>query len=893
MVRICHHVHVRGMGIEARTLMKRFLKLWRSLFPGKQHHTTEEIKALRLDFKERYFYFRQLLRANNRVLAAMAAMEEALQGERLFGMAFVRSSCTTISVKVYQMIRNIDLLAPDKYKELFNRFDRIQAWIDPILTDRNVPRDTRLIIPLAEIDKEMIDVVGGKMANLGEISNHIHLRVPGGFVITAHAYHRFIEHNDLRATVNRMMQAAMDSDIDTRHRSHTQLNQMILGAEIPHDLEIAMMTAWEQLQAGAAGHITVAMRSSAVGEDEKGSSFAGMHRSMLNISGDRMLQSYKEIVASKYSLSATNYRQAKGYKDEDIAMCVGCLEMVDTQAGGVIYTRNPIDISDDAIFINAVRGLPGGVMEGTVNCDLFVVSCDQPMKIVREKMGDNQTSLIRDPKICAGPVGLADDLRKRPPLSAEQAIALAALAAKMEAHYGSPRDIEWAIDRDGHIYILQCRPLQTSQTDLARAVTDAAMGAVSSDIIAGGGITASPGVASGPVFRVNNDRDVSHFPKGAILLTHSALPRWASMLNRATAVITAQGGFASHLANVAREFNVPALFSVPDILDSLHAGDVITVDTRARKIFRGRIETLLKSKLEPKRLMEESPVFQTLKEVSRHILPLHLIDPDSPEFKPDNCQTLQDITRFVHEKSVREMFSFGKTHTFSERTSKQLYFHVPMKWWILNLDDGFNTEVKGKYVKMRNIASIPMLAFWEGFTAIPWEGPPAIDGKGLVSVLFRSTSNPALVVGKRSAYMDQNYFMISKNFCTLSSRLGYHFSTLEAFITDRPTENYIKFQFRGGAADTNRRKKRVHFIKRLLEELEFRVEVTEDNLNSRIDGHENRFMIQRLVILGYLSIHTRQIDMIMTNPDVVKHYRAKFKKEIDFLQNEYQPQFLS
>jgi pyruvate, water dikinase len=864
--------------------MGKLINGLKKFFIKKPKMDADDVEELRIAFKDRYHSFKLLLNANNKALEVMADIERALQGNQPFGMSFVRSSCTAVSVNVFNMIKNIEKLAPGKYGKLNHRFNIIQQHIDRLLSRKKSMEDERLVLSLDAVTKELTDLVGSKMANLGEMKNRLGINVPKGFVITAAAYEKFIKENDLQTEIDRRFQSA---DVDNMERLYTlssEIQQLIITSDIPDDLAGSIMQAWDRLASETGERTTLALRSSALGEDTQERSFAGQYKSELNVSIESIFQAYKEVIASKYSLQAITYRLNRGFRDEDISMCVGCMAMVDAVAGGVMYSRNPVDMRDDSIFINAAWGLPKSVVDGSDACDLIVVSRKVPMEITREDIKTKKRKFVCFPEEGVCRMELTGETGYLAAIDKSQALGLAEFAVKIEAYYDLPQDIEWAVAQDGSVYILQCRPLQQMETE-ERDIPESVMQAEEGVVIARGGGTASPGSAFGKVYVVDKGIDMLKFPQGGILVTRQALPRWASLLNRSAAVVTEQGGFAGHLANVAREFGVPAIFGVPDALDRLRHGEPVTVDADFRVIYKGKIESLLIKSGKKKNLMQGSPVYDKLNQVGRLIVPLNLLNPDSPDFNPSNCKTFHDITRFVHEKSVQEMFNFGKEHDFSEKSSKQLYYNVPMQWWILNLDDGFKEEVDGKYVKLDNIVSIPMLAFWDGFTAIPWDGPPAIDGKGLISVMFQSTTNRALTPGVRSAYSDRNYFMISKNYCSLSSRLGYHFSILEALVSERSIENYISFQFKGGAADYHRRLKRVHFIGDILEQNGFRVEINEDNLISRVEGHEMDLMKNYLIILGYLTLHTRQLDMIMANPAALKHYRSKIDNDIQTILN--------
>ena len=343
------------------------------------------------------------------------------------------------------------------------------------------------------------------------------------------------------------------------------------------------------------------------------------------------------------------------------------------------------------------------------------------------------------------------------------------------------------------------------------------------------------------------------------------------------------GQSATHLATVAREFGVPALFDLPESTTKLENGQLVTVDASARRVYAGRIDALLRATPQQHNLMEGSPVQSLLKEALTYITPLHLTTPDSPFFKPSSCRTLHDLTRFCHEKALAEMFNFGRRYGARDKSAKQLYVvGMPSQWWVINLRDGFreDADLSTPFIRIEDIDSEPMLAIWKGMTAVPWQGPPPVSLRGLGSIIAQSAMNPQLDPAVRSNMTGRNYFLLSRDYCNLSVRLGYHFALAEASFSDLLTESYVNFRFQGGAADERRRLRRVNLLGEMLREYGFRIEITGDCLTARIEKQPIAYLKERLVVLGYLIIHTRQVDMVMDEEGYIGRFLEKTRHDI-------------
>ncbi len=841
--------------------MGNFLSRLKHLFsPAAPSLSLEELQQL---FLNKYSHFRELLTANNNALEAMAELEQAQLRGRSFSMAFIRAKSTLVAVNVFKMIENLRIVADGKYGALVPAYETIEQKINDLLDREPEPVEGAWILPMDAVSRASVALSGQKMANLGEAGRVANIFIPDGFVITSAAARTVLQQNRLFTEINRIFQQTDPHDLEDMHRRSHEVQRLIQRCTLPVELETQLYAQFDLLLEHYGNDLELAVRSSALGEDLGQASFAGLYRTELNVDREQLIQAYKSVLASTYSTRAMTYRLAKGYRHEHMLMGVGCLVMIKAVLSGVCYSRS-LTNSPEYLDIFSSLGSARGIVEGTKETVLVQVARSAPY-----------TRLETD----------QDDTTVTCPLSDAQIPLIAETAMNLERHFGAPQDIEWSIDGSGRLFILQSRPISTIFLESPaepQLHTDALK-------ILQGGVTACPGGGCGPVRIVRNTVDLLSFPRKAVLVVEHPLPEWAPLLKRASALVATTGSAAGHLATIAREFALPTLLGIQDALKVLDNDQVITVDASHRSIYEGCIKELCVTAGSRSTPIQGSPVEQTMNLVLRHITPLTLTDPGSPLFRSSHCTTLHDITRFCHEKSVTEMFRFGERYRYVKGAAKRLVDNMPMEWWVINLADGFSEayDASEKYINISDIVSSPMLAIWSGMHAFPWQGPPQVSFRGMGSILFQSTRNPGLDPAVRSAMIQKNYFLVSRNYCNLSVRLGYHYAMIEAYISSLRTERYVTFRFKGGAADEERRIARVDLLTDLLQEFDFRVDRIGDALTARVEKRSQEFLHSRLQVLGYLSIHTRQIDMVMTDTGSRQQYRNTFFRDIkEMLSND-------
>ncbi|MBI9078913.1 MAG: hypothetical protein JEY79_04135 [Pseudodesulfovibrio sp.] len=823
--------------------------------------------------------FRLLLAANNKALEIMAEMTEESQSGSLFGMSHVRGQSLKVAAGVRQMIERLCRMNPGKYDALKDTFNRIVLEMETAVVDHADRQQGPLVLALDEINAESISEAGSKMALLGEVCGELGVRVPLGFSITASAFRLFMDSTGLDDEINRLIQITDSIELDELYALEASIHHAIDLAAMPQELKEAIETGCNAFSADK-DTVRLAIRSSALGEDSSEASFAGQFLSVLGVRPDNVLESYRSVVASMYSATAMTYRLSRGLREDGVIMCVGCMEMIDATAGGVIYTRDPVGKHEDALIVSAVPGLPCAIVDGTENADTWVL--DRESLFIRKAViVDKKWRHVVSATGGTNKERLLGNECSAPSISNDVVAWIAGIALRIEAHFDCPQDIEWAQDHDGRIFILQCRPLAVCEVqgepESLPEIDKNAPFAILTDCI-----PSSPGIASGHVFMVETDEDMLRFPEGAILLVRTAKPRLSALLPKAAALIAEFGNATGHLANIAREFGIPALVGAPGAVDRLSRVGVVTVNAKTGTVYLGRRDDQMPGSNRIQVAPRNNEVVTALCRTLQFITPLTLTNPDSPEFAPENCVSLHDITRFCHEKAVAEMFRDGDRPGAKAR---RLVDKGPLQYWLVDLGGGTSVSNEDEYVDLRCVTSNAMRALWVGMTTIPWEGPPPVDPGGFMSIISEAAQNPSLAPGMANEMAERNYFIVSRNYCNLQSRFGFHFCTVEGFAGDEPDRNYAFFQFKGGAADKSRRMIRARLIADVLERQGFIAEVRDDALFARIEGVSKEAVERALAVTGYLLVHTRQIDMVMFDNKACQKYRDKFDTDIMVILN--------
>ncbi len=816
--------------------------------------------------------FTSILERNNRILEEMADTGDKLSGEYVFDRQYLVDASDRLTDQVFKLISDFSLLDNRKNADLFLAFERIRQQIREELAGHPAFALGSLVIPLFEASQDLRERGGGKMAVLSEIHNRLQLNTPDGFVITTKAFMDLMAHNGLLARVQEGFAGLSRQDPEGLKGLVEQIQQNIQAATIPPALA-ARIDAQLDILARHYPHrpLALALRSSAWGEDEE-SSFAGQYTSVLNVPRSRVLEAYRRVLASLYSLEAWQYRLDHDYREHETAMAVGCQMMATGTVSGVVQTY--ADLSDQpAILVASVRGLGAAVVGGDAPADTFYLARTPPYQLIRQELAEKTRQLIAVPGGGTAWEPVPDDLRQTASLTPPQLEALAQQAMAIECYYKRPQNIEWTFTDEGEPVILQAGPLrlQAAAPNSEPAVIDTT--ARASIVFAERGLVAQRGVAVGKVVVVRNDTDLERFPYGGILVSRYTSPRFSRVMHKARGIITDVGSPAGHMATVAREYRIPTVVNTQIATQRLNDGDEITLDATGNVVYRGNIANLDRFELTEEIVFEESYEYRLLRRLLKRISAFHLVDPKSANFTASACRTYHDITRYIHEKSVETLIrlsdEIGVGHSSAPR---RLSTKVPLGLTVIDAGGGIAGSPTTGAITRDQVVSLPLGALLDGIDESAMWGtqPLSVDMGSFMSSLTR-TFTASLAAPQK---MGRNLAVVLEAYLNLHLRIGYHFTIIDAYMSDRINDNMIHFRFLGGVTDFLRRSRRAKFVAAVLEHFDFRVDVRGDLVIARIKKLPLARMTSRMRMLGGLIGYTRQLDARMhSDNEIARHVK--------------------
>jgi pyruvate,water dikinase len=444
---------------------------------------------------------------------------------------------------------------------------------------------TRSVVWFEEVGRDDLGLVGGKGANLGELTR-AGIPVPPGFVVTADTYFHFIRQNALEPIIKKELFRLNVHDSRELNDRAARIRQRIMDAPMPAYLAHEIKEAYRRLGEGA-----VAVRSSATAEDLPEASFAGQQSTFLNVvGGDNVVLAVQACWASLFEGRAIFYREEAGYDHLKVGLAVPVQRMVQSEKSGVMFTVEPVTSDASKITIEAVYGLGEGIVSGEISPDLYMVQ-KESLQILSKAVTLQERMIAQSVTSDGGHEGanawtpVPASLASAPKLTDDEIRELARIGRAVEEHYGAHQDIEWAYEH-GKFYLTQARPVTTMREQHHDEADEETAAVLLS------GQPASPGVGVGIVRVVHDPRELNIVMAGDVLVAEMTTPDFVPAMKRASAIVTERGGRTCHAAIVSRELGIPCVVGAPEAT-RLAVGREVTVDGSNGVIYDGRAEARL------------------------------------------------------------------------------------------------------------------------------------------------------------------------------------------------------------------------------------------------------------------------------------------------------------
>ena len=460
---------------------------------------------------------------------------------------------------------------------------------------------------LEELGKDSLNIAGGKGANLGEMFN-ARFPVPPAFVVSADAYFDFVKRNDLAPIITSATKGLDYEDSSAVQRASEVVKKAIMQGRMQGEVAAEVTRSYNKL-CGAksvipsiADEIFVAVRSSATAEDLPTASFAGQQATFLNVKGSQdVVDAVKKCWASLFEARAIYYRNEQGFGHLKVGIAVVVQKMIQSEKSGIVFTVDPVFQDENRIVIEAGFGLGEAIVSGSVTPDKYVVE-KSSVRMVEKSIEKQERMIVKTPRGDEW-VEIEQELQEAQKLSDSQVIALARICMTIERHYGSPQDIEFAVE-GGTIYIVQSRAITTltKNKPVVQAAGEGGMASVSQGQQGGmksvgeskvllKGLAASPGIATGIVRIVSDpETELNKVQKGDILVTKMTTPDFVPAMKRASGIVTNEGGMTAHAAIVSRELGIPCIVGTRTATNVLSDGMVITIDAKRGIVYDGAVQ---------------------------------------------------------------------------------------------------------------------------------------------------------------------------------------------------------------------------------------------------------------------------------------------------------------